>query len=114
MEGRLTAVEWWGHVLEVLVKFNGSWSQHVEVPEGEKEIPTVKVPEVVADDVVLWGAWRAVAGDRSRWLYWGRIWWKPLLILTPLLVVCIAPASTCWVIFCLLQWHSFRLNLLEA
>lgn len=52
LEGRLTVVEWWGHVLEVLMKFNGSWSQHVGVIEGEKETPTVKVSEVVAGDVV--------------------------------------------------------------
>lgn len=56
LEGRLTAVEWWGHVLEVLVNFNGSWSQHIEVPEGEKEIPTVKVPEVVAGGCGLAGS----------------------------------------------------------
>ena len=114
LEGRLRVVEWWGHVLEVLMKFNGSWSQHVGVIDGEKEIPTVKVSEVVAGDVVLGGAWLAVAGDRSRWLYWGRTWWKPLLILMPLLVVYVTPAFTRWVISCLLQWYSFRLNLLEA
>lgn len=70
--------------MEVLVKFNGSWSQHVEVPEGEKEIPTVKVPEVVADDVVLWepgGQWLGIeAGGYTE----GESGGKPLLILTPL------------------------------
>lgn len=39
LEGRLTVVEWWGHVLEVLVKFNGSWSQHVGVTRERRRYP---------------------------------------------------------------------------
>lgn len=31
LEGGLTVVEWWGHVLEVLMKFNCSWSQRARV-----------------------------------------------------------------------------------
>lgn len=39
---------------------------------GEKETPAVKVSEVVTGDVISEAAWLAVAGDRSRWLCWGR------------------------------------------
>ena len=31
LEGGLTVLEWWGHVLEVLMKFNRSWSQCARV-----------------------------------------------------------------------------------
>lgn len=85
---------------------------------GGKETAEVKGSEAGAGDAVQGGGQGgSVAGSgwqRSRLLGWGRTWWKPFLILTPLPVVCLTTDSTCWVFFHFLQWNSFKLNLLEA